>query len=86
MELEYFFNGIEIGDGKYQAAKVLVRATLESTPKELMCPRIELTLPISTRQCESSVFEIARSALQLAKELLNEKALADWVAAQAKHS
>jgi hypothetical protein len=84
MKLEYFFNGIEISDGKYPAAKVLVRATPESTPEELMCPRIEISLPISDRQCESAVFEIARSALQSARQLLNEKVLADWVADQAQ--
>jgi len=83
MKLEYVFNGIETGEGKHQAAKVLVTATTESTPPELMCPRIEITLPISTRQCEAAVFEIARSALQSARQLLNEKALADWVASQA---
>lgn len=84
MKLEYFFNGIDTSDGKYQAAKVLVRATPESTPPDLMCPRIEITLPLSVRQCESALFEIAQSALQSAHQLLNEKALADWVAAQAK--
>lgn len=82
MKLEYVFNGIDTSGGKYQAAKVLVQATRESIPKELMCPRIEITLPISVHQCESSVFEIARSALQSAHQLLNEKALADWVASQ----
>lgn len=82
MKLEYFFNGIDMSDGKYPAARVLVRATPESTPTELMCPRIEITLPISAALAESALSEISQAALQSAHQLLNEKVLADWVASQ----
>lgn len=82
MEFEYFFNGIEMSDGEYPSAKVLVRAKIEMVPEELMCPRIDITLPISARQSASALSEIAQAALQSARSLLNERAIADWVEAQ----
>ena len=80
MELEYFFNGIELRDGLYPRARVMVMAKVGTLPADMALPRIDITLPIG--HLEAPTGELAQAALQAARQLLNEQALSDWVNAQ----
>ena len=85
MKLEYVFQGIETSHGKYPRAIVTVgpdRESQDEIPAHLCMPSMRLTLPLSSKSLEQSLAATSAQAIEAARTLVNESALADWLRTQ----